>query len=99
MRREIETAPKDGTLVIIGDEGRGSYELARWSTEQSAWVGENGKPVPIVPTHWLPLRRDERLLPGGAEHLQREAESCDSPDRPIRHMFPSSSDHTALEWP
>ena len=62
MRREIETVPKDGKLVILQDDARGTYELARWSTEQSAWVGENGKPIPIAPTHWLPLQRDERAM-------------------------------------
>ena len=99
MRREIETVPKDGKLVILEDDARATYELARWSTEQSAWVGENGKPIPIAPTHWLPLQRDERLLPGGDEYLQREAESCGPPDHPIRHILPLSSDRAALEWP
>ena len=100
MRREIETVPKDGKLVILEDDTRGTYELARWSTEQSAWVGENGKPIPIIPTHWLPLQRDECLLPEGNEYLlQREAESCGPPDLPLRHVLPLSSDRAALDWP
>ena len=100
MRREIDTVPKDGKIVILEDAARGTYELARWSTEQSAWVGEDGKPIPITPTHWLPLQRDECLLPEGDEHLlQREAESCDPPDPRIRHILPLSSGRAALEWP
>ena len=75
MRREIETVPKDGKLVILEDDVRGTYELARWSTEQSAWVGENGKPIAIAPTHWLPLQRDKCLLSGGDEYLQKKR-SC-----------------------
>ena len=100
MRREIDTVPKDGKSVILEDDARGTYELARWSTEQSAWVGEDGKPIPITPTHWLPLQRGECLLPEGDECLpQREAESCDPPDPRIRHILPLSSGRAALEWP
>ena len=96
MRREIETVPKDGKSVILEDDARKTYALAHWSTEQSAWVGEDGKPIPITPTHWLPLQRNESLLP---YLLQREAESRDPPDPPIRHLPPLSSGQAALEWP
>ena len=92
MRREIDTVPKDGKSVILEDDASGTYALAHWSTEQSAWVGEDGKPIPITPTHWLPLQRDESLL-------QREAESRDAPDPQIRHIPPLSSGRAALEWP
>ena len=57
MRREIETAPRDGNVVVLEDDTRGTYELAHWSTEQMAWVGEDDKLIPINPTHWLPLQR------------------------------------------
>jgi hypothetical protein len=96
MRREIETVPKDGKSVILEDDARKTYALAHWSTEQSAWVGEDGKPISITPTHWLPLQRNESLIP---HLLQREAESCDPPDPPIRHLPPLSSGQAALEWP
>jgi hypothetical protein len=98
MRREIETAPRDGKLVILEDDARGTYELARWSTQQSAWVGENGKPIAILPTHWLPLQRDKRLLPGGDEYLQKDAELCSPPHRPIRRILSLSPDPALLEW-
>ena len=99
MRHEIDTVPKDGKIVILEDAARGAYELARWSME-NAWVGEDGKTIPITPTHWLPLQRDECLLPEGDEYLlQREAESCDAPDPQIRHILPLSSGRAALEWP
>ena len=51
MRREIETVPKDGKLVILADDTSGIYEIARWSAERSAWVGEHDTPLPITPTH------------------------------------------------
>src|SRR6187549_1717155 len=89
MRREIETVPKDGTLVILEDEARGAYELARWSTEQNAWVGEDDKAIPIIATYWLPLRQDECLLPEDDKHVaQTEAEACVPPDPPIRNILP-----------
>jgi hypothetical protein len=99
MRRAIETVPKDGKLVILEDGARGTYEVARWSAEQSGWVGETGKPIPIAPTHWLPLQRDDLLLPSGNEHLQTEEKSCGSPDRGGHHNLPLSSDRADLEWP
>ena len=34
MRREIETAPKDGKLVILEDDAAGTFELGRWSTKR-----------------------------------------------------------------
>jgi hypothetical protein len=68
MRRAIETAPKDGKVVIIEDD-RGTYEHAHWSTEAQTWVKENGEISKITPTHWLPTRRDEYLLQDGDEFL------------------------------
>jgi hypothetical protein len=100
MRRGIETVPRDGKVVILEDDARGTYELAHWSAEQRAWVGEDGKPIPIAPTHWHSLQRDEYLRPEGDEYLlQREAESRGPPDSRIRHILPLSSGRAALEWP
>ena len=101
MRREIETAPKDGKLVILEDDAAGSFELGRWSTKENAWVSEDGKPVTITPAHWLPLRRDERLeedLRLKEEHLpQKETERCGSSDPRIQPII-STSARAALEW-
>src|SRR6266404_8854642 len=49
MRRLLETVPKDGKVVILEDDASGIYELAHWSIEERAWVGENGKPSTITP--------------------------------------------------
>ena len=57
MRRPIETVPKDGKTVILEDEVKGTYELARWSAQESAWVGKDGKPHDINPTYWHPMER------------------------------------------
>jgi hypothetical protein len=40
MRQPIETVPKDRKAVILEDDSAGTYELARWSEQECAWVGE-----------------------------------------------------------
>src|ERR1700736_3980826 len=55
MRRTIDTAPRDGSVVILEDEARGTYDVAHWSAEAGEWIGENGERTKITPSHWLPL--------------------------------------------
>jgi hypothetical protein len=62
MRRTIETAPMDGNVVILEDDASGTHDVARWSPEAGEWVGENGGPSKITPTHWSPMPRDKSLL-------------------------------------
>src|SRR4051812_8720710 len=85
MRRGIETVPRDGKLVILEDDASGTYELARWSAEASAWVGENGELSKITPAYWHATRRDEDLLQsqGGSTGPSgsRERSLLFSPDR------------------
>jgi hypothetical protein len=59
--RPIETAPKDGQVIILKDGATGIYEVAHWSPF-GEWVSENGEPSKITPTHWYPMPRDESLL-------------------------------------
>ena len=59
--RPIETAPKNGQVIILEDGAMGTYEVAHWSPF-GEWVGENGEPSKITPTHWYPMPRDESLL-------------------------------------
>ena len=61
MRRTIETAPRDGHAIILEDDGSGTYDVAQWSAETGKWVGENGEPSKITPTHWHPLQGDNFL--------------------------------------
>jgi hypothetical protein len=86
MRRAIETAPRDGKVVILEDDATGAFELARWSAEALAWVKENGELSKIRPTYWHAMRRDENLLQeGDANLLDGEAGSAgasESPERP-----------------
>src|SRR5664279_2531057 len=45
MRQAIENAPRDATAVILEDDAKGTYDVARWSPEAGEWVGENGEPT------------------------------------------------------
>ena len=56
MRRTIETAPRNGNVVILEDDASGSYDVAHWSPKAGEWVGENGEPSEITPTHWHKFR-------------------------------------------
>jgi hypothetical protein len=69
MRHAIETAPRDGEVVILEDDATGIYDVAHWSAEAGEWVGENGKPSKLAPTHWQPIPRIKFLL-------QQDEESC-----------------------
>jgi hypothetical protein len=60
----IETAPRDGSSVIIGCAGKGSGEgvyatepgWKGWPEPGWYWVGEDADLArPIEPTHWMPL--------------------------------------------
>ena len=64
MRRTIETAPRDGNAIILEDDAIGTYDVAHWSAEADEWVGENGEPSKITPTHWYPLQGDNYLQQG-----------------------------------
>ena len=39
----ITGAPKAGGFVIVFDETRGEYDVARWSKQDAAWVNEGGE--------------------------------------------------------
>src|SRR5438105_3258510 len=91
MRRGIETVPKDGKVVILEDDASGTYELARWSAEARAWVGENGEPSKITPTYWHATRRDGNLL-------QSEGGSSGPTESGERPSFPFSSDRVDAQW-
>ncbi|MGY3590520.1 hypothetical protein ACVIGB_009897 [Bradyrhizobium sp. USDA 4341] len=59
MRRVIDTAPKDGTFVILEDDVSGSFESAQWSADGRGWIKKNGEPSEITATHWLTMHLPE----------------------------------------
>src|SRR5256886_474555 len=60
MRQTIDTAPREGNVVILEDRA-GTYDVARWSPEAGEWISESGEPSKITPTHWRPVPRDKCL--------------------------------------
>lgn len=63
--RDIATAPKDGTMILVGyddniakkarlDVTQRVYE-ARWDERQGSFVARNGFIMHCGATHWLPL--------------------------------------------
>src|SRR6266550_4009055 len=64
MRHTIETAPRNGNVFILEDDASGTYDVAHWSAETGEWVGENGEPSKIKPTHWYSLQGDNFLQQG-----------------------------------
>src|ERR1700676_5226741 len=61
MRQAIETAPRDGSAIILVDDASGTYDVAHWSPEAGEWIGENGVPTKITPSDWYPMPRDKYL--------------------------------------
>jgi len=61
---DVSTAPDpptDGNAIILEDVAKGTYEVARGSPDADEWVGENGEPTKITPSHWYPMPRDKYL--------------------------------------
>jgi hypothetical protein len=99
MRRTIETAPRDGNAIILEDDASGTYDVAHWSAETGEWVGENGKPGKIKPTHWYSLQGDNFLQQG---HDISSSPSLARPSASRAHrysfFFPFSLRRAPPQW-
>ena len=62
MRQAIETAPRDGSAIILEDDASGTCDVAHWSPEAGEWVGQDGEPIKIKPSQWYPMPGDNYLL-------------------------------------
>lgn len=51
----IETAPKDGTVILIG--AHLGIDIGLWADWLNGWIDEaqSGYHDPNWPTHWMPL--------------------------------------------
>jgi hypothetical protein len=65
MRQPIETAPRDGNVIILEDDAAGTYDVAQWSSELNDWICESGKPSKIMPSYWHPMPVDRYQEDGG----------------------------------
>jgi hypothetical protein len=88
MRHTIETAPRDGKVIILEDDASGTYDVGHWSPQAREWVGENGEPSKISPTHWYPVLRDRYLL--------QQDEKSSNPGRARRLLAASSITATLI---
>jgi hypothetical protein len=95
MRYAIETAPRDGKVVILEDDASATYDVAHWSAEAGEWVGENGEPSKITPTHWHPMPRDEYLLQADDQSSNPSQLGPSASRARGRSFFPSSSSRAA----
>ena len=60
--KDISTAPKDGTPVIVTD-GAGVYGAGWWHSGEEAWLDCDG----CRPTHWMPLPSSPQPPESGKE--------------------------------
>jgi hypothetical protein len=71
----IASAPKNGEWIALLGESGDVFEIARWATEKRNWVGQEGKPIQIQPTHWFEpnpsLLPRTATSPRGREALRR----------------------------
>jgi hypothetical protein len=61
---DVSTAPdppRDESAIILEDDASGTYDVAHWSPEAGEWVGENGEPTKITPSHWYSMPREKYL--------------------------------------
>jgi len=74
MRHEIQSAPRDGKVVLLDDDASGEYVLARWSAEANDWVGESAEPIQIAATHWHAMPPASWARRGGVAFSSNQAE-------------------------
>ena len=73
---DVSTAPdppRDGSAIIVEDDASATYDVAHSSPEAGEWVGENGEPTKITPSHWSPMPRDK--------HLSLESDGSSNPSQ------------------
>ena len=54
----IETAPKDGSLVLTWGDARAQYAVSYWDEDDKEWYTdfrEKGNISQVYATHWMPL--------------------------------------------
>lgn len=56
----IETAPKDGTPILVADSGPYAF-VVEWNNKHRAWLGADRSAW--EPTHWMPLPEPPKESP------------------------------------
>lgn len=63
----IETAPKDGTLVLTWGECRAQYAVSYWDEEWLTDFREKGGYQIVYATHWMPLPEPPVVCAAGGD--------------------------------
>ncbi len=53
--KPIETAPKDGSEVLLASEGSQEMDFYRWNAAMGEWLDRCSDPPHDAPTHWMKL--------------------------------------------
>lgn len=48
----IETAPKDGTEILVCRHGCGDRDFVRWYEKEGVWLSSS-EDIGYEPTHWM----------------------------------------------
>lgn len=54
----IETAPRDGTLILTWSPCRAQFSVSYWDDEDATWLSDwrqKGHPQWVDASHWMPL--------------------------------------------
>ena len=107
MRQAIETAPMDGTFVILEDDASGTQNVAHWSSKAGEWVGKDGESIKITPTHWYPApsagdgvvasRSVVTVAPVTLDAFQQQSAPVEANSPPHARRFAASSITATLD--
>lgn len=63
--RDIATAPKDGTSILVWADGYDRPEVVRWAVRRGVggWLGGDNSIFDDTPTHWMPLPQPPEVKP------------------------------------
>ena len=51
--KSMETAPKDGSEILLGFKGSLDMDFYRWNDGLGEWLDRTSDPPHEEPTHWL----------------------------------------------
>lgn len=60
--QQIETAPRDGSFVLVCWEGSPESAIVAWADDSGAWVFEDEEQR-LTPSHWMPLPEPSEAEP------------------------------------
>lgn len=77
--RPIETAPKDGTLILTWADCRAKFSVSYWDDDDGEWCSdwrEKGHPQYVVAEYWMPLPAAPEGQAGGVWAVGGHSADC-----------------------